>query len=427
MSNIAPVVVPAVPPRPPQVTLLGSAARPTGDSDPATAFPGAEALALLPDEARAELEARKGDTWIRGITWQPEQHGSGWTYDPRGGYLSKIDYAQLTPPQGLTLQASSAAGTLPAATYTYQVTAIDANGNTTPCTAVNITTGSTGEVILTWIKVADNCTYGIYGRVSGSLGLIATVGPFDDDEPATYTDSSATSVGAAPPSSNTTAGSGTYSNLPIRTYVPIPIQTIDTCSSFGWSEHDYRGRAERWLDNAKYSVIEAEFWSGALAQAAGYPNDYLANASTNTDLTPGSVPSIARGFQILQDALAQTGFGGQGMIHVMPQTTPNLLTTRRVGALMLDQFDNIVVPGAGYTGVGPGGTAPGTGYSYMYATDLVMCRVEDEAQIYPDTFAEALDRGQGGFPNTITFRAQKFAAAYWDGAAHFSCKVQLAT
>lgn len=426
MSVFAPVVVPAVPPRPPQITLVGSAIRPGSGSDPTTAFPDGSETALLPAELEAELHAREADTWVRGITWAPEQHSSGSTWDQRTGPSTKIDYAQLTPPQGLTL-AYVAGGTVPNETVSYQVTALDANGETTPCTVVTLATGAVGSVKLTWISVSDSATYKVYGRVGGSIGYLATVPAVPGGKQVTYTDNGSPVPGAAPPVSNTTAGSGVYSNLPVRTFIPFPLSVMDTCSSFGWEERDYKGRAARWAENAQYAVLEAEFWSGALAQAAGYPNDYLANAATCTDLTGGGTYSIARGFQILQDYIAQAGFGGQGMIHVMPQTTPNLLSVRRVGSLMLDEFDNIVVPGVGYTGTGPGGVIPATGYSYMYATDMVMVRLEDDSQIYPDTFAEALDRGQAGFPNTITFRAQKFAAAYWDGFVHACIKVQLAT
>jgi hypothetical protein len=431
LSVFAPVVVPAVPPQPPQVTLVGSAVRPGDGSDPTTAFPDGSELALLPAELEAELRARaegsNGPTWLRGVTYAPEQHSAGSTYDQRTGPSTQIDYAQLTPPQGLAL-AYVAGGTVPNETVSYQVTAVDANGETTPCTVVTLATGAIGSVKLSWISVAYFATYKVYGRVGGSIGLLHTISTSTPGgETVTWTDDGSATPGAAPPASNTTAGSGVYTNLAIRTFIPYPLSVMDTCSAFGWEERDYKGRASRWAENAQYAVLEAEFWSGALAQAAGYPNDYLANNATCTDLTPGTVPSIARGFQILQDALAQAGFGGRGMIHVMPQTTPNLLTTRRVGNLLLDQFDNIVVPGVGYTGTGPGGVVPAAGFSWMYATDLVQVRLEKESQIYPDTFAEALDRGQAGFPNTITFRAQKMGAAYWDGFAHYACKVQLAT
>jgi hypothetical protein len=140
--------------------------------------------------------------------------------------------------------------------------------------------------------------------------------------------------------------------------------------------------------------------------------------------------SPTRGLQLLQDAL-DTGFGGQGMIHVQKQTATNLTKVRRVGSMMLDMFDNIVVPGAGYPGTGPdkgeggGGKAPGAGCAYMFASTLVMVRAEKEGTVFPDTFAEAVDWGQGGFPNTIRFYAEKFAVAYLDNSARYCVEVKL--
>jgi hypothetical protein len=250
----------------------------------------------------------------------------------------------------------------------------------------------------------------------------------------TYTDTGAATVGAAPPSTNTTGGAGTYTNLASPLIIPYLIEVEDTCSSFGFLERDFKGRALRWLENATPQAIEKEFWTGALAQTQGYTNPYLTNTATVTNLTPGATTqingtpcSVARGLQILQDALATTGFGGQGMIHVQPQTAPSLLGSRRDGSLLLDIFDNIVVPGSGYQGTGPGNIAPSAGCAWIYATDLVMVREQKQGTVFPDTFAEALDRGQAGQPNLITFRAEKFAAAYFDVAVHYGVQVTLAT
>lgn len=419
------VVTPAIPPRPPQVNLLGSAVLP-GDTADATTGPSADQLASLPTDLRAELEARLGDDWVRGFQYAPENHGAAWLRDRCDG--TTWDFESLPAPSGLAL-VRHAGGTIGNETTSYQVTAVNPNGETTPCTVVTLPTGAgSSSVVLTWDKVSDDAQYNVYGRVGGSIGLLATVGPFDGDEAATWTDTGAVSPGAVPPSSNTTGGPGDYTNPPINLVVPFLIEVMDTCSSWGFEERDFKGRALRWLDNATPQAIEHELWTGALAQAKGYPNNYLTNSSNVTDLTPGAgPPSVSRGLQILQDALAQTGFGGQGMIHTQAQTAPNLLGARRVGKLLLDIFDNIIVPGVGYPGTAPGGSNPTAGTAYMYATDLVMVRSQDEGTVFPDTFSEALDRGQGGEPNTITFRAERFAAAYWDGAAQFGCKVTLAT
>ena len=225
--------------------------------------------------------------------------------------------------------------------------------------------------------------------------------------------------------STTTDSPSSPANLSPVYYQPFRISTKLTASTFGFDVVDYAGRASRQLDNAVYAAIENEFWTGTIAQAQGFPNPYLANITTygaaSGNITPGATTksngtavSVTKGLALLQDALAGNGFGGQGMIHCIPGVTPNLLNTRRQGKLLLDQFDNFIVPGVGYPGTGPGGATPSAGTSWMYATSLVMTRIQKKAQIFPDTMAEAVDHTQTATVNSATFRAEKLAAAYWD-------------
>jgi hypothetical protein len=435
MTYISPgVVVPAVPPRPPQITLLNSAIRPDTTSDPANPVwrLGDQQWAMLPDELQAELDAGKGDSWIRGFTYAPENRYVAQARDPCD--YTTVDTPALNAPTGLAGTPSAVGGSLATGTYSYQVTAVNANGETTALPAITVmvtSAGSMGSVSLSWTPTADGAKYNVYGRVSGSIGKLGQVGPFDPDNLPSYVDTGTPAPGAAPPVSNTTGGPGAYGNLAIINYQPWLAVVEDSCSSWGWSERDFKGRALRLLDSATPAAIEAEFWAGILAQAKSYPNRYLMDSGV-TNLTPGATtptngtpPTVDRGFEILQQALAACGFGGQGMIHCEPAASPNLLNVRRVGSLLLDIFDNIVVPGVGYQGTGPTGDVPATGYSWMGATDLVACRSEQKGRVYPDTFAEALDRGQAGQPNRITFRAERFVAASADFACQFAIKVQL--
>ncbi len=421
MSTFAPAVIPASPPRPPQITLLGAAIRPDDTTDPPSIKYPDGSMIELPTALRDEFAEHRGPAWLNGITYAPENHSAAWLRDRCDS--TTIDTPSLPAPAGLAL-AHVAGGTIVAGTYKYQVTAVNTNGETTALAGVSITTGATGSIKGTFTKVADDATYNVYGRVSGSVGLIGTVGPFDGDEPGTFTDDGSVSPGAAPPSSNTTGGPGTYTNLPIITAIPFVVMVEDSCSTWGWEARDFKGRALRLLENATPQQIEKEWWTGTLAQAASLPNRYLADSNV-IDLTDGGTPSVARGQQILQDALAQCGFGGQGMLHVQPQTTPSLLRVRSNGAQMFDQFGNLIVPGVGYPGTGPGGASPDAGTAWIFASDLVSIRVEAEGQVYPDSFAEALDRGQGGQPNLITFRAEKAAVAYADMACQFAVNVTL--
>ena len=208
-------------------------------------------------------------------------------------------------------------------------------------------------------------------------------------------------------------------------FQPVAAFTTFSLSALSWQAEDFHERVEVQMKAAMPAAIEAEFWSGTIAQAEGYPNNYLANEDNVTDLTPGSgAVSVLAGLGMLQTALRK-GMGGQGMIHVTPEAVPNLLNTRRAGKYLLDMFDNIIIPGVGYPGTGPGGSTPDAGTTYMYASDMVMCRIAKDIKIFPGSFAEALDRGQNGDPNLITFRAFQIFAAYFDGYRQFCVQVEL--
>ena len=419
------VPVPAVPPRPPQLSLIASSIRPPDTSDPSTFPVDVEQYAALPSDLRMELDAQRGEAWTRGITYAPENQYSGVVRDPCD--FSTVDLPSLPAPSNLAAAYVAGGGTIAKEALEYVVTAVNSNGETTASTAVKITPAAgSAAVKLTWTGVEENATYWVYGRKEGVKKRLAEVGPFDVDQTVEWLDTGSATPGAkSPPTENTTGGPGSYTNLAIVSFQPYLVVAEDWCSSFGFEERDFKGRALRLLDNATPAAVEHEFWTGALAQARGWENNYLMKSGKVTNLTPGTVPSVERGLAILQDYLANTGLGGQGMIHVQPQTTTSLLKVRRVGSLLFDIFDNIVVPGSGYPMTGPGGEAPKTGNAFIACSDLVMTRTEKDGTIFPETFAQAFDWGQAGSPNTIRFRAERFAAAYFDGFRQACCEVVL--
>lgn len=444
MANRLAVVVPAIPPEPPQLSLLNSALRPDKTADPdinasLDSITPAQ-LAKLPDDLRDELQARRGDAWTRGIVYAPENH---WEANIRDGCdLTSVDGPTLFAPRGLTLAEEAGKGTLAAEAHEFQVTAINANGETKALAAKSITLGAEGAVLLTWEKVNDTATYHVYQtkgatgkplRLKSGAKTLVVAAPVEETTlTVTYlaTGTATEEAGKEAPTANTTGGTGAYTNLANVEAWPYILQVEDYCTTFGFDARDFAGRASRLLENAQHKAIEKEFWGGALAKAKTYPNNYLTKEGTAENLTPkAGAPSVARGLQLLQDALQQCGFGGRGMIHTQAQTAPNFLQTRRVGAVLLDIFDNIIVPGVGYPGnTGPessGEVAAKAGNAFMYATDLVACRVEDKPTIFAETFAEATDWGQGAEPNSIRMRARKFAVAYADFACAYCVEVEL--
>jgi len=328
--------------------------------------PAPPVLSLLKSANQPEDET--GGRWVGGFAWEPESRAAAVSRDSCD-YSTPDRPALPTPVFAGTNLVAGTSGTLGAATYSYAVTFVNAEGHTaaSATATVAVPAGGNGSVAVTVAfpvgSSGEGVTMTVYGRVGGALGLIASgvvpTGSEGSGYSATFTDTGAATPGAAPPVTNTSGGPGTYTPPGIQTYYPLMAMAEDRCSTWGFSIHDFKGRATRLLENGMAKAIGREFSSGLMAQALGYPNNYLQNGSDPNfvDVTPGSVPSITRGIQILEDYLASTGFGGQGMIHVMPQTAPNLLGARRVGDLLLTVLDNIIVPDAGYDGNGPGNAA----------------------------------------------------------------------
>lgn len=122
--------------------------------------------------------------------------------------------AGIPAPAAPTVTTATTGGTLAAGTYSYRVTARNADGETTGSDAGTVTTtGTTSTATVTWAAPAvppgtDPITdYRVYGRVGGSEGLLATI-------PAgttTWTDDGSAAVGAAPPTANSTLNAvGSY-------------------------------------------------------------------------------------------------------------------------------------------------------------------------------------------------------------------------
>ena len=113
----------------------------------------------------------------------------------------------LSPPTANTPTTSTTGGTLPAATYYYVVTALNALGETTASNEVLVTTtGSTSENTITWAAVTGATGYNIYrGTAAGGENVYYTVGAVT-----TYTDTGSAATTGTPPAVNTTANTAGF-------------------------------------------------------------------------------------------------------------------------------------------------------------------------------------------------------------------------
>ena len=427
--------VPAIPPKGPQVTLLGSSlAPPSTDNDNLDPTPDelanrAEQLGLLPSELAQELELNRKEPWLGGFGYIPEGHSAARSRSP---YDTTTVDSDLTPPNlapvevqpfdigtkftlsALDWQAEDYRGRAQRQNDVAMHKALEfefwtgtlakANGWPNPYLAAGFS--SAGG------KVRDVTTVGAIGptitaAVAPTLPLTITLatndtfvftGALDPNTPDTFTIAPGTYTTLAELVTAVAGALSTADAAPFSTYVEV----FSTGGKIVFTEKVYG-------TTGNGDTITAGDGGAAAIGFTALPATFASGAA-------GTPVSITKGLSLLQKAIADTGFGGQSMIHLQPEAAPNLLNTRRQGKFMLDQFDNIIVPGVGYPGTAPDGTAPATGTSWMYATDIVATRIQKDTTVYPATFAEALDRGQNGNPNTITFRAERLGAAYFDGS-----------
>lgn len=204
-------------------------------------------------------------------------------------------------------------------------------------------------------------------------------------------------------------------------YTPFNVIVGETCSAFGFEARDWRGRAERLLAAKESAAIERELWTGDQATASAWANRFLASPASDVVTAGATSPLLA--LECLEQALAQCGSGDQGMIHATPQVVTawaSLNVLRREGMKILTYLDTIVVAGSGYTGSDPNGSGPSAGSVWAYATGMVDLR-RSSVQVLPATLAEAMDRSV----NDVTYRAERVAAASWDGCCHVAAQIDL--
>lgn len=203
---------------------------------------------------------------------------------------------------------------------------------------------------------------------------------------------------------------------------PIVVEVTDGCSTFGLKPQDRMDRLERQLEAATQFALEREFWTGAVARAAtpDLPNRYLAS-TTATDVTPtpGTPVKAKFGLALLEGAINSSGIGTVGTIHA-DRGTASVLPLKDVDGVLKTTLGNTVVAGSGYTGSGPTGAAPTGSQKWMYATGPVMVQL-GRKYFTPDSITQAIDVKI----NDVALKAERAAAATWDGCHHYAVLVDL--
>lgn len=130
----------------------------------------------------------------------PEGWNPFWWHLLGGSVTTTGPVAGLTTPAAPTVVGSGTGGALPAATYSYRITAINAVGETlaSPSSTGVVATGTTSRMTLSWAAVTGATGYRIYGRTGASFLFIASVGAVT-----TYVDFGLVTPAGASPGSDT--------------------------------------------------------------------------------------------------------------------------------------------------------------------------------------------------------------------------------
>ncbi|WP_116996397.1 hypothetical protein [Desertimonas flava] len=129
----------------------------------------------------------------------------------------------------------------------------------------------------------------------------------------------------------------------------------------------------RILEAGTTKALEADFWTGVGSRHADsgvVGNQYLASPdATVVNPTPGTAVPLRQGLALLEQALADCGVGGRGMIHAPVEVAS--LWTYDSSAFVVDGDQlvtlargNILVAGAGYPGTGPDSESTPTEHTF---------------------------------------------------------------
>lgn len=189
---------------------------------------------------------------------------------------------------------------------------------------------------------------------------------------------------------------------PFGLYVPI------TCSSIGIGEdwESFAARAELVLEATQSFAIEE-----ALSQGVSMSSNPFFGDANLSILAGGTAQTPEVGLRYLEDAIGATG--RRGLIHATPATVAAWeFEALETGTYLRTPNGTPVASGGGYIGADPVlGSTPAAGQAWAFATGPVEVRIS-EPQLVGDDINGTLDTSN----NDVTFRAEKYALAVWDGA-----------
>lgn len=210
---------------------------------------------------------------------------------------------------------------------------------------------------------------------------------------------------------------------------PFTIWTGYECSTFGFLAQEAEARARRLLEAKQSAMIEAELWTGTVAQAGGFPNDYITNSPSSLS-SSGIVTALAE----LEQAGSEVS--GIPVIHAQPRVvaawcSQYLVTPSPSGRQLRTCQGTLVVPGSGYSGAHDGDPVSKTrshaAVTGMVAVYLGPVRITsaEETSSRDNSAGSPADSDVDTRLNNLVVRAERTAAVVFDPCVKAIINVKL--
>jgi hypothetical protein len=189
-----------------------------------------------------------------------------------------------------------------------------------------------------------------------------------------------------------------------------------TCSSIGLSDPDELARRAE-------AVLEATLSAGiekALAEGVDQSSNPFFGDANVVDVTSGTAVSSRVGLSYLEEAIGNSSCR-QGMIHMTPASVVAASQFLAYQDPLMTRNGTPVVSGMGYQDIDtPWLVAPGAEEDWAFATGPVRVYL---GPVVLTSVRESLDRED----NILTFRAERYVLAIWDGTFNAAALIDWST